>query len=75
MRRGARARLGRRGARRVRRGGARQYRYDDEQIYAEYEFDVNADGTVTFGISYVKFDDVVTMLNALGRALSEQRQD
>lgn len=50
-----------------------QYRYEDEQTYAEYEFDVNADGTVTFGISYVKVDDIVTMLDALERALAIQR--
>lgn len=39
-----------------------QYHYEDEVSYADYEFDVNADGTVTFGISYVKIDDIVTML-------------
>ncbi|MDX2554732.1 hypothetical protein [Streptomyces stelliscabiei] len=50
-----------------------QYHYEDEQTYAEYEFDVNADGTVTFGISYVKVDDIVTMLDALERALAEHR--
>jgi predicted dehydrogenase len=50
-----------------------QYHYEDEQTYAEYEFDVNADGTVTFGISYVKVDDIVTMLDALERALAIQR--
>ncbi|MFF4543676.1 hypothetical protein ACFY1J_05425 [Streptomyces sp. NPDC001406] len=50
-----------------------QYHYEDEQTYSEYEFDVNADGTVTFGISYVKVDDIVTMLDALERALSGYR--
>ncbi len=50
-----------------------RYFYDDEQTYAEYEFDVNADGTVTFGISYVKGDDIVTMLDVLERALAIQR--
>lgn len=49
------------------------YHYEDEQTYAEYEFDVGADGTVTFGISYVKVDDIVTMLDALERALANQR--
>ncbi|MGV9509358.1 hypothetical protein ACWDQZ_27535 [Streptomyces tendae] len=52
-----------------------QYHYEDEQTYAEYEFDVNGDGTVTFGISYVKVDDIVTMLDALERALATQRPD
>ena len=33
----------------------------------------HADGTVTFGISYVKVDDTVTMLDALERALAEKR--
>jgi hypothetical protein len=49
------------------------YHYEDESTYAEYEFDVAADGTVTFGISYVKIDDIVTMLDALERALAAQR--
>ncbi|MFF0698373.1 hypothetical protein ACFYU4_37785 [Streptomyces tendae] len=52
-----------------------QYHYEDEQTYAEYEFDVKADGTVTFGISYVKVDDIVVMLDALERALAAQRPD
>ncbi|MET9461030.1 hypothetical protein ABZY05_39290 [Streptomyces canus] len=47
--------------------------YEDEQTYAEYEFDVHADGTVTFGISYVEIDDVVTILDELERALAEHR--
>ncbi|MFF2940285.1 hypothetical protein ACFVSQ_10630 [Streptomyces niveus] len=50
-----------------------QYHYEDEQTYSEYEFDVNADGTVTFGISYVKVDDIVAMLDALERALADHR--
>ncbi|PNG22317.1 hypothetical protein [Streptomyces cahuitamycinicus] len=52
-----------------------QYHYEDELSYAEYAFDVNADGTVTFGICYVKVDDIVTMLDALERALAAQRVD
>ena len=43
------------------------------ETYAEYELEVNVDGTVTFGISYVKVDDIVTMLDALERALAAQR--
>lgn len=30
---------------------------------------------MTFGISYVKVDDIVTMLDALERALANQRPD
>jgi hypothetical protein len=51
------------------------YSYSDEQNYTEYEFDVNDDGTVTFGIAYVKVDDIVAMLDALERALADQRAD
>ncbi len=50
-----------------------RYFYDDEQTYAEYELDVSDDGTITFGISYVKVNDIVTMLAALERALATQR--
>ncbi|MFD5856101.1 hypothetical protein [Streptomyces chartreusis] len=49
------------------------YHYEDEQTYAEYHFDVHDDGTVTFGIAYVKIDDIVTILDALEQALAEQR--
>lgn len=49
------------------------YCYDDESTYSEYEFDVHDDGTVTFGIAYVKIDDVVVMLDALEQALTELR--
>lgn len=49
------------------------YHYDDESTYAEYAFDVHDDGTVTFGISYVKIDDIVAMLDALEQALAEHR--
>ncbi|MFF9901299.1 hypothetical protein [Streptomyces longispororuber] len=49
------------------------YSYEDEQTYAEYEFDVHDDGTVTFGISYVKIDDIVTILATLEEALAEHR--
>lgn len=34
-----------------------------------YEFDVKVNVTVTFGVSYVKSDDIATMLDALERAL------
>ncbi|MBZ6142725.1 hypothetical protein [Streptomyces olivaceus] len=50
-----------------------RYFYDHEQTYAEYELDVSDDGTITFGISYVKVNDIVTMLAALERALATQR--
>ncbi|MFF1593033.1 hypothetical protein ACFVY0_33675 [Streptomyces sp. NPDC058286] len=43
------------------------------QPYAGYDFDVHDDGTVTFGIAYVKVDDIVTMPDALERALGEHR--
>jgi hypothetical protein len=49
------------------------YHYEDEQSYAEYEFDVHDDGTVTFGISYVKIDDIVTILDELEQALAVHR--
>ncbi|MET8717402.1 hypothetical protein ABZV52_30000 [Streptomyces sp. NPDC004735] len=49
------------------------YSYEDESSYAEYDFEVRPDGTVTFSISYVKVDDIVAMLDALERALAEQR--
>ena len=49
------------------------YHYDDESTYAEYAFDVHDDGTVTFGISYLKIDDIVAMLDALEQALAEHR--
>ncbi|MFD5575291.1 hypothetical protein [Streptomyces cadmiisoli] len=52
-----------------------QYFYEDEQTYAEYHFDVSADGTVTFKIASVKVDDIVTMLDALERALAGRRPD
>jgi hypothetical protein len=47
------------------------YHYDDESTYAEYKMDVREDGTVTFGISYVKIDDIVTILDLLEQALAE----
>ncbi|MEU5748177.1 hypothetical protein ABZ804_21895 [Streptomyces sp. NPDC047726] len=49
------------------------YFYDDESNYSEFEFEVHADGTVTFGISYVKIEDSVVMLDALERGLAELR--
>ncbi|MCG8971813.1 hypothetical protein [Streptomyces sp. CL12-4] len=49
------------------------YFYDDESTYAEYEFEVHDDGTVTFGISYVKIDDIAAMLDDLEQALAEHR--
>ncbi|MEU2969030.1 hypothetical protein ABZ687_29135 [Streptomyces ardesiacus] len=49
------------------------YFYDDEQSYSEYEFEVHDDGTVTFGISYVKIDDITAILDDLEVALAEHR--
>ncbi|MEU6009552.1 hypothetical protein [Streptomyces sp. NPDC047453] len=67
------SRLVRRGPRRVRQSGPGTYHCEDEQTYAEYEFDVHADGTVTFGIACVKIGDIVTILDALEQALAEHR--
>lgn len=50
-----------------------RYCYEDEHSYAEYEFDVLEDGTVTFGISYVKVDEIVMILDELEQALVVQR--
>ncbi|MFB8120567.1 hypothetical protein ACFC51_32475 [Streptomyces sp. NPDC055962] len=50
-----------------------RYFYDDETNYSEFEFDVLDDGTVTFGISYVKIEDIVVMLDALERGLAALR--
>lgn len=49
------------------------YSWDDEATYAEYEIDVGEDGTATFGISYVKVEDIVAVLDALESALAEAR--
>lgn len=49
------------------------YHYEDEQTYAEYDFVVHADGTVTFGIAYVKIDDIVAILDELEQALAQHR--
>jgi hypothetical protein len=50
-----------------------QYSYEDEQSYAEYYVDVLEDGLTSFAISYVKIEDIVTILDALERALAEHR--
>ncbi|MFE2181392.1 hypothetical protein [Streptomyces sp. NPDC059455] len=50
-----------------------QYHYEDESTYAEYWIDVLDGGLASFGISYVKVDDIVTILDALERALTEHR--
>jgi hypothetical protein len=50
-----------------------RYNYEDEQTYAEYEFDVHDDGTVTFGIAYVKIDDIVVVLDEIEQALAAHR--
>ncbi|MYW67192.1 hypothetical protein GTY65_24440 [Streptomyces sp. SID8379] len=49
------------------------YHYEDEQTYAEYEITVHDDGTADVSIAYVKVDDVVTILDALERALDVLR--
>lgn len=49
------------------------YHYEDESTYAEYEVNVHDDGTASLGISYVKVDDIVTILDALERALAAHR--
>ncbi|MGX1268021.1 hypothetical protein [Streptomyces phaeoluteigriseus] len=51
-----------------------RYNYEDEQTYAEYEFDVHDDGTVTFGIAYVAIDDIVVVLDELEQALAAHRE-
>ncbi|MDH6629397.1 hypothetical protein M2271_007233 [Streptomyces sp. LBL] len=50
-----------------------QYSYEDEQTYAEYYVDVLDGGLTSFAISYVKIDDIVTILDALERSLAEHR--
>ncbi|MEU1592836.1 hypothetical protein ABZ468_08220 [Streptomyces sp. NPDC005708] len=49
------------------------YHYEDESTYAEYEVVVREDGTCELAIAYVKIDDIVTILEALERALAEHR--
>jgi hypothetical protein len=49
------------------------YSYEDESTYAEYYVDVHEDGLASFTISYVKIEDIVTILDALERALAEHR--
>ncbi|MFI1443278.1 hypothetical protein [Streptomyces fructofermentans] len=48
-----------------------QYEYADESTYAEFE--VHDDGTVTFGLSCLKVEDLAVMLDALERALAAER--
>lgn len=50
-----------------------RYYYEDETTYAEYEFDVQADGTVGCSIAYVKVDDIAAMLEAFEQAFAEHR--
>lgn len=49
------------------------YSYDDEATYAEYEITVHPGGLTSFGISYVKIDDIVTILDELETALAALR--
>ncbi|MGY1502968.1 hypothetical protein ACW4TU_41440 [Streptomyces sp. QTS52] len=51
-----------------------QYSYEDESTYAEYYVDVLKGGLTSFAISYVKIEDIVTILDALERALTEHRK-
>ncbi|MEU5476689.1 hypothetical protein [Streptomyces mirabilis] len=50
-----------------------QYTYEDELTYAEYYVDVFETGLTSVAISYVKIEDIVTILDALERALAEHR--
>ncbi|MFG2774724.1 hypothetical protein [Streptomyces sp. NPDC048350] len=50
-----------------------EYTYEDESTYAEYYVDVGKTGLATVAISYVKIEDIVTILEALERALAEER--
>ncbi|MGW0033016.1 hypothetical protein ACWDXD_24770 [Streptomyces sp. NPDC003314] len=49
------------------------YTYEDESTYAEYDIQVHDTGLATVAISYVKIEDIVTILEALERALAEHR--
>ncbi|MER7665376.1 hypothetical protein [Streptomyces sp. NPDC096193] len=49
--------------------------YEDESTYAEYEIVVHDNGTAQVAISYVKVDDVVTILDLLEQALAARRTD
>ncbi|MFD9395021.1 hypothetical protein ACFWBB_31115 [Streptomyces sp. NPDC060000] len=51
-----------------------QYSYEDELTYAEYYVDVLANGLTSFSISYVKIEDIVTILDELEQALAEHRK-
>ncbi|MFG2761514.1 hypothetical protein [Streptomyces wuyuanensis] len=53
--------------------GPGSYQYEDESTYAEYEIEILEDGTANVGIGYMKVDDIVTLLDALERALAEHR--
>ncbi|WP_328491249.1 hypothetical protein [Streptomyces zaomyceticus] len=52
-----------------------EYTYEDESTYAEYYIKVHDSGLATVAVSYVKIEDIVTHLEALERALAEQRTD
>jgi hypothetical protein len=45
----------------------------DKHVHYEYELDVRDGGTVTFQISYMKIDDIVTILDVREQALAEYR--
>lgn len=49
------------------------YSYEDESTYAEYSVDVDEGGLAVVAISYVKVEDIVTILEALERAFAEHR--
>ncbi|MFE1230288.1 hypothetical protein [Streptomyces sp. NPDC058745] len=50
-----------------------EYSYEDESTYAEYFVQVHETGLATVAISYVKVEDIVTILEALELALAEHR--
>ncbi|OEJ21054.1 hypothetical protein BGK67_34735 (plasmid) [Streptomyces subrutilus] len=50
-----------------------KYCWEDDSTYAEYEIDIGKDGLAAVAISYVKIEDIVTILDALETALNEGR--
>ncbi|MFB6629967.1 hypothetical protein ACFCWY_08735 [Streptomyces sp. NPDC056362] len=49
------------------------YTYEDESTYAEYDIQVHETGLATVAISYVKVEDIVTILDGLERAFAGHR--
>lgn len=50
-----------------------KYCWEDDSTYAEYEIDIGENGLAAVAISYVKIEDIVTILDALQTALDEAR--